>query len=129
MRRYIYRNYFLSKIVLLKILKNSRVKSLLIMNFGRKSNWGHEINCQGRYLHEVGKEKLFLEIYGQHYQYIYRIYYIVYSSFISRKLQGYMSSNGVYTDVTPHYWTQAVESFGLKYDFMHMHCWKFNLFF
>ena len=40
-----------------------------------------------------------------------------------------MSSNGVYTDIThPHNWAQAVESFELNYDFMHMYYWKFDLF-
>ena len=32
-----------------------------------------------------------------------------------------MSSNGVYNDITPDNWAQAVESFELNYDFMHMH--------
>ena len=36
------------------------------------------------------------KIYGQHYLNIYCIYYVVYSSFISYKLQVYMSSNDVY---------------------------------
>ena len=40
-----------------------------------------------------------------------------------------MSSNVVYTDITPHNWTQAVESFELNYDFMHIYYWKFNLHF
>ena len=52
---YIYWNYFLPKIVLLKIKKNFRVKGLLVMYFGRKSNLGRQINREGRYLHEVGK--------------------------------------------------------------------------
>ena len=77
------------------------VKYLLVICFGRKSNLGHQTNCQGRYLYEVGKKKLFLQICGQHYLNIYYIYYIVYSSFISCKLQIYMSSNGRYTDITP----------------------------
>ena len=44
-------------------------------------------------------------------------------------IQVYMSSNVAYTDITPHNWTQAVESFELNYDFMHMYYWKFNLHF
>ena len=40
-----------------------------------------------------------------------------------------MSSNGIYTDITPDNWAQAVESFELNYDFMHMYYWKFDLFF
>ena len=99
------------------------------MYFGRESNLGREINCQGRYLHEVGKYKLFLEMYGQHYLHIYCIYCIVYSSFISCKLKVYMFSNGVYTDVTTDNWARAVESFELNYDFLHMYYWKFDLFF
>ena len=39
-----------------------------------------------------------------------------------------MSRNSVYTDIKPHNWAQGVESFKLKYDFMHMHYWKFDLF-
>ena len=35
--------------------KNLRVKYVLIMHFGSKSNLGRQINCQGRYFHEVGK--------------------------------------------------------------------------
>ena len=45
------------------------------------------------------------------------------------KLQVYVSINGAYTDITPHNWAQAVESFELNYDFMHMYYWKFDLFF
>ena len=30
-----------------------------------------------------------------------------------------MSRNGVYTDITPRNWSQAVEGFELNYDFMH----------
>ena len=86
------------------------------------------MNCQGRYFNEVGKQKLFLEIYGQQYLHIYCIYYIVYSSFTSCKSQVYLLSNGVYTDITPHSCAQAVESFELNYDFMHMYYWKFPLF-
>ena len=52
---YIYHNYFLSKIVSSKIMKNLRVKYLLVTYVGRKSNLGCQINCQGRYLYEVGK--------------------------------------------------------------------------
>ena len=40
-----------------------------------------------------------------------------------------MSSNGVYTDITPNNWAQAVESFELNYYLMHMYYWKFDLFF
>ena len=40
-----------------------------------------------------------------------------------------MSSNGEYTDITPHNWAQAVESLELNYEFMHMCYWKFDLFF
>ena len=40
-----------------------------------------------------------------------------------------MSSNGMYTDITPQNWTQAVESFELYCGFMHMYYWKFDLFF
>ena len=47
----------------------------------------------------------------------------MYSSFLSCKLQVYMSSNGVYTDITRHNWAQAGESFELNYDY-----WKFDLF-
>ena len=32
-----------------------------------------------------------------------------------------MSSNGIYTHITPHNWAQAVEIFELNYDFMHMY--------
>ena len=32
-----------------------------------------------------------------------------------------MSSNGVYNDITPDISPQAVKSFELNYDFMHMH--------
>ena len=35
----------------------------------------------------------------------------------------------VYGDTTSHNWAQAVGSFELNYDFMHMYYWKFNLFF
>ena len=52
----------------------------------------------------------------------------MYSSFLSCKLQVYMSSNGVYTDITRHNWALAGESFELNYDFMHMYYWKFGLF-
>ena len=31
-----------------------------------------------------------------------------------------MSSNDLYTDITPDNWAQAVERFELNYDFMHM---------
>ena len=34
----------------------------------------------------------------------------------------------MYTDITPHNWAQAVESFELNYDCMHMYYWKFHLF-
>ena len=34
----------------------------------------------------------------------------------------------MYTDIAPHNWAQAVESFELNYDFMHMYYWKFHLF-
>ena len=40
-----------------------------------------------------------------------------------------MSSNDVYTDITPHNLPEAVESFELNYDFMHMYYWKTDLFF
>ena len=41
-----------------------------------------------------------------------------------------MSSNGVYTlYYTPHNWAQAVQSFELNHDLMHMYYWKFDLFF
>ena len=53
---------------------------------------------------------------------------IVYSSFISCKLQVYMSRNGVYTDITPHNWAPAVESFELNYVFMYMHYWELTSF-
>ena len=89
------------------------------MFIGRKSNLGRQINYQGRYLYEVGKQKLSLEIYGQHYLHIYCIYYVVHGSFISCRLQVYVSSNGIYSDIKPHNWAQAVESLDLNYDFMH----------
>ena len=50
---YIYWNYFLSKIVLSKIMKNLRVNYVLVAYFERKSNLVCQINCQGRYLHET----------------------------------------------------------------------------
>ena len=39
-----------------------------------------------------------------------------------------MSSNGVYSDITPNCWAQAVESFELNFEFMHIYCCKFYLF-
>ena len=36
-------------------MKKLRVKYVLVMYFGRKNNLGHQINFQGRYLHEIGK--------------------------------------------------------------------------
>ena len=50
---YIYWNYFLSKIVLSKIMKNLRVNYVLVAYFERKSNLVCQINCQGKYLHET----------------------------------------------------------------------------
>ena len=50
---YIYWNYFLSKIVLSKIMKNLRVNYVLVAYFERKSYLVCQINCQGRYLHET----------------------------------------------------------------------------
>ena len=35
----------------------------------------------------------------------------------------------MYYYYTPHNWAQAVQSFELNYDFMHMYYWKFDLFF
>ena len=52
---YIYQNYILSKIVLSKIMKILRVKYVLVRCFGRKCNLDCQIDCQGRYLYEVGK--------------------------------------------------------------------------
>ena len=40
-----------------------------------------------------------------------------------------MSSNDLCTDITRDNWAQAVESFELNYDSMHMCYWKFDLFF
>ena len=36
-------------------MKNLRVKYVLVMYFGRKSNLGCQTSCQGGYLYEVGK--------------------------------------------------------------------------
>ena len=52
---YIYGNYFLWKKDLSKIMKNLRVKYVLVIYFDRESNLGRQINCLGRYLDEVGK--------------------------------------------------------------------------
>ena len=85
---------------------------ILVMCFGRKSNFGCQINCQWRYLYGIGKWMLSWEISGQHYLHIYCIYYVY--SFMPCKLQVHMLSNGIYTDITPHNWDQAVESFEFK---------------
>ena len=47
---------------------------------------------------------------------------------MSCKLQVYISSNGVYADITSLNWAQPVDSFELTYDFIHKYCWKFDLF-
>ena len=53
---FIYQNYFLPKIVLSKIMKHLRLKYVLVMYvLWQKNNLGCKINCQERYLHEVGK--------------------------------------------------------------------------
>ena len=45
--------------------------------------------------------------------YIFIVSIMLYS-FIPCKLKVHMLSNGIYTDITPHNWDQAVESFEFK---------------
>ena len=61
--------------------------------------------------------------------YIFIVYITLYIAVLYRNSQACMSSNGVYIDITAHDWAQAVESFELDYDFMHIYYWKFDHFF
>ena len=102
-----------------KLWKIFEWSTYCLCNLAEKLIWGRQINCQGRYLYDVDK-KFCSYSFMVCISYIYIVYITLYVIVLYQVSYKFIWNDGVCADNTPHYCAQAVESFELNYDTIHM---------